>query len=417
MNTPRYELVRSPLRLAPLYKLEPLLPTLLDENWKHKNGSQLRLKRALHHAVQPASDRAYQPGDRVLVWREKQVNNRIGEWLGPLTVVSYQLEKKLVFVKDTENGPPRPFNLTMVKQYLEPEQLSRSFMSNISRSFSYFKSPTENDCFLTEIIDPRDPRARSMKMVAAKKDEVRNLLKRGTFKGMLKEDIPPDGNVLPGRFVLSIKSTEDQEIKFKARYVIGDHRDKLKDLMVHTSTTLQTASVRLLLPLAAIFGLDVWTSDVRQAYLQAAVPLVRDIYRKNPAAEFELSSEQFLQLLKPLYGQCESEDIWHDTFNRHHREDLGMVPFKFDPALYHFMCNRILRGLSAGYVDDLIRAGDKQFRELSRKTNKIFETGEDEQLPCNFPGFALKRDDKGNLILDQHAYLRLARSLKTRLPV
>ncbi len=89
-------------------------------------------------------------------------------------------------------------------------------------------------------------------MTKAKRDEVKGLLERGTFSIILREEVPPDGNVLPGRFVLAIKSTENGEIKFKARFVIGGHRDRMKDLMVHSAATLQPQSIRLLLALAAI---------------------------------------------------------------------------------------------------------------------------------------------------------------------
>ena len=49
---------------------------------------------------------------------------------------------------------------------------------------------------------------------------------------ILLEEIPPDDNFLPGRFVLAIKLTDDGQVKREARYVIGGHRDKLKILMV-----------------------------------------------------------------------------------------------------------------------------------------------------------------------------------------
>ena len=179
---------------------------------------------------------------------------------------------------------------------------------------------------MTEIIDPKDPRATLPEMTAAMKKEIKNLLDRGTFKVILKEDIPPDGNVLPGRFVLAIKSKEDGEINFKARYVIGGHRDKLKKMMVHLSQTLQPSSIRLLLGLAALHGFDVWTSDVRQAYIQSAEPLMRDIFIRNPVPEFALDPHQCLQLLKPLYGLCESGDLWHKALDDHHRKDLKMRP-------------------------------------------------------------------------------------------
>ena len=61
-------------------------------------------------------------------------------------------------------------------------------------------------------------------MDEAKKKEIRNLLQRGTFKIILKEEAPPDAEVLPGRFVRAIKSSLDGKTKYKARYVIGGQR-------------------------------------------------------------------------------------------------------------------------------------------------------------------------------------------------
>ena len=62
-------------------------------------------------------------------------------------------------------------------------------------------------------------------MSQAKRNEMKGLLERGTFSIILREEVPKDANVLPGRFVLAIKSAEDGQVKFKARYVIGGHRD------------------------------------------------------------------------------------------------------------------------------------------------------------------------------------------------
>ena len=123
-------------------------------------------------------------------------------------------------------------------------------------------------------------------------------------------------------------------MKFKARYVIGGQRDKLKRFMVHSSQTLQPASVRLLLAMASMFGFHVWTADVRKAYLQSAEPLMREILIKDPVPEFELDDPQCLQLLRPLSGLCESGDLWHKTLEAHHGNELGMEPTRMDPALY-----------------------------------------------------------------------------------
>ena len=86
---------------------------------------------------------------------------------------------------------------------------------------------------------------------------------------------------------------------------------------------------------------------------------MRDIFVRDPVPEFELDPSQCLQLLKPLYGLCESGDLWHRTLDEHHKRILGMTPKKFDPALYTWIKEGFVRGLSGTYVDDLLRAGTK----------------------------------------------------------
>jgi len=367
--------------------------------------AKLRVKRALQLKVPPSADAVYQPGDKVLVWREKIVLNRIGEWLGPFTVILADRQRKLVYVQDCEIGPARPFGYAQVKAYISPHESAQTFFSELHTAFAEYRSDTdETAVMLTEVISNQDPRASAPEMAEAKRAEIRGLLERGTFKVILREEIPKDANVLPGRFVMSIKSSEDGEVKWKARYVIGGYRDRLKHLMVHTTQTLQPSSVRLLLALAAIHGFKVWTSDVRQAYLQSSHTLSREVFIRNPVAEFELNPEQCLQLLKPLYGLCESGDLWHKTLDDHHRRVLKMSPMRSDPALYVRMANGLLDGLSGCYVDDMIRSGQPAFQEAAKVTSNSFEMAEDEFPPCTFTGFKLDVDEDGVLEVNQHEY-------------
>ena len=152
---------------------------------------------------------------------------------------------------------------------------------------------------MTEIIDRQEPRADSLDMTEAKKKEIRNLLECGTLKVILKQDIPSGANILPGRIVLAIKSTEDGEVKFKARYFIDAHRDKDKNLMIHTAKNLQPQPIRLLLALSNMHDFKIWTSNFRQAYRQSSEPLQLDIFMRKPVAEFELEPHECRQLLKP----------------------------------------------------------------------------------------------------------------------
>ena len=112
-----------------------------------------------------------------------------------------------------------------------------------------------------------DPCATDLRMVAAKYSEIRDLIRHGTFKVILKEEIPKEASVLTVRSVLAIKSTVDGEIKFKARYVAGGLRDEMKDYLVHGAQKLQATYVCLILALSSMLGFKVWYTDVKLEYL------------------------------------------------------------------------------------------------------------------------------------------------------
>ena len=309
---------------------------------------------------------------------------------GPLDLLSRP--DRRIALQDTRDGLQRPYNIAQVKPYLSEVEVSNAFLVDIQKGLGSYSTHEPNDVHLTEVLKPNYPRASSFRMTKAKGAEIMGLLDRRTFKVVLREEIPPNGHVLPGRFVLSIKSTEFGDEEFKARYVIGGHRDRHKEFMVHTSQILQPASVRLMLVIASIFNFEVWTSDVRQAYLQSAEPLSRAIYIDPPSPKFSLAPEECLQLMKPLYGLCKSGDLWHATLDRHHRQDLGMKSLDTDPTLYHLVSDGTLFGLSGSYVDDMIRCGTQEFRRHCLSTNNRFDMADDEILPCTFTGFRLSCD-------------------------
>lgn len=145
---------------------------------------------------------------------------------------------------------------------------------------------------------------------------------------------------------------------------------------------------------------------MRQAYFQSAVSLSRNVFFSKPVPEFDLKPSECFQLLKPLYGLCESGDHWHRTLDVHHKTDLVTTPLRSDPALYILLKEVLLKGLSGGYVEDFLRAGNKDFEDISRRTLQWFDMDDDQMLPCTFTGFALRRDENDIIFQDQHEYLR-----------
>ena len=69
-------------------------------------------------------------------------------------------------------------------------------------------------------------------MIAAKYNVIRDLIRRESFKVILKQEVPEGANFLIVRFVLAIESTVDGEIRLKSRNAAVRHLDFLKDDLV-----------------------------------------------------------------------------------------------------------------------------------------------------------------------------------------
>jgi hypothetical protein len=257
-----------------------------------------------------------------------------------------------------ESPGPRHFSIWQVK----PALLSAPvyFSGSISEA-----SERINSIHWTEIISRGDPRGTSPQMKEAIQKEVRGLISRGTFRLQILDETR-GRNIVPSKFVLAIKYEDDGREVYKIRLCLGGHRDFLKNHMVHTATTLTQTSTRPILALAAIFGWNVWTTDVQQAYLQSASRLKKEVFLKTDA--LELGPSEFLELLLPLYGLAESGDYWGETLGDHHLKELRFRQSFVDFALFFKVVGRRLAGLSGAYVDDLLRAGPSDVRNMLERT-------------------------------------------------
>jgi hypothetical protein len=256
---------------------------------------------------------------------------------------------------------------------------------------------------ITEIIDPADPRAQLFG--AAKKEELLGLIEKGTFEVVTMPEIDKKLNILPSRFVLTIKKRPDGSERFKARFVIGGHRDRLRGQLVHVSSTLQQTHARVLIALAAVLGFPVWTVDIQQAYLQSATPLLRDVYVKPDPQAIRLGNDELLRLLKPLYGLEDAGDYWAVTLSRFHTDHLGLQQTAGDFALFFRSIRGRLLGMSGSYVDDLIQSGTRAFREeMQRELQNNFSMNKPEHGAFTFAG--IQYEDSGEIReLHQKSYI------------
>jgi hypothetical protein len=268
-------------------------------------------------------------------------------------------------------GAPVAFNVSQTKP------------ASIADPSPALQSDTAHFVYITEIVHPGDPR--ESLFGPAIKNVILGLIDRGTFQIVIAPEDTTNLNILPSRFVLEIKRTEDGTEKLKARFVISGNRDRLKTQLVHIASTVRQTHVRLIIALAAVFGFDVWTADVRQAYLQATTPLLRDVFVKTDTITLERN--ELLRFLKPLYGLSDSGDYWARTLSNFHLEQLQLQQSTGDFALFFRRIADKLMGLSSSLVDDLLQAGTHDFRlDMEREFKRAFDMSSAERGNFAFAG-------------------------------
>lgn len=80
--------------------------------------------------------------------------------------------------------------------------------------------------------------------------------------------------------MLALKNVGIKEETHKARFVVQEHRNAERNMIVHSSTNLKQLRSHLIISLKAIYGFVIWTQDIFQAYQQSKNLLSKDAYVK-----------------------------------------------------------------------------------------------------------------------------------------
>ena len=83
------------------------------------------INQVLQHQTPQATDRTFQPSDEVLMWREKVLENRICEWVGPYKVITFDAMARIVLVQKDENALYERYNITLLNDTPEEEDTRR----------------------------------------------------------------------------------------------------------------------------------------------------------------------------------------------------------------------------------------------------------------------------------------------------
>src|SRR5215813_3783108 len=104
--------------------------------------------------------------------------------------------------------------------------------------------------------------------------------------------------------------------KYKARLVIKGYSQKEGlDYFDTYSPVTRITSIRMLIAIAALFGLEIHQMDVKTAFLNGE--LDEEIYMEQPEG-FNVPGQKnkVCKLVKSLYGLKQAPKKWHEKFDK-----------------------------------------------------------------------------------------------------
>ena len=220
-------------------------------------------------------------------------------------------------------------------------------------------------------------------------------------------DKPENKNIIGTEWVLVEKEKPDGSIVTKARLCLRGDQEQGIHLIPRESPTVNKISVKILVTLAISQGWDVRSCDVERAFLQTE-DITREIFVKPPV-EMNLPRHRVLRLKRAAYGLV---DASRSFFLKQAREfkNADFHPLSMDPALFLHRPNNNAKEMcdaaSAVHVDDAFNAGKPEvLDEVQQKMRNKLTYGTVDTLPFRFLGSNYRKDDNGDMILDQKHYV------------
>lgn len=201
--------------------------------------------------------------------------------------------------------------------------------------------------------------------------EINGLMVAGVLKPELYSRAVHAGlRIFKSRMVREIKGKGTEAPYEKSRLVVQGYGDQEKKTLLTQSPTIQRSSQRLILGLAPTLilqGMTLELRDISQAYVQSKSSLAREFLVHLPKELRERYPEgTLLRVMKPLYGIAEAGLHWFATYQKHHREQLFMVPSAYDPCLMITAENKDF-GLGGLQTDDTLLLATREFFELEEE--------------------------------------------------
>src|SRR5277367_6176897 len=234
------------------------------------------------------------------------------------------------------------------------------------------------------------------------RDEYESLIKNHTWDLVRR---PPGRMIVTNKFAFKHKKNEIARIiRLKARLVArGFSQIYGIDYLDTYAPVVKLASIRILLAIAAIYGLEIHQMDVVTAFL--AGDLEEEIYMEQPEGFKVGSREDFVcRLRKSIYGLKQAPRIWNQKIRRF-LKSIGFEQTYSDPCVYINKENGIILAM---WVDDLIIFGKdlNSVNDLKAQLSEEYEMKDMGELKY-FLGIQVHRDRERKIIhISQPGYNR-----------
>lgn len=132
-------------------------------------------------------------------------------------------------------------------------------------------------------------------------EDIRVLIKDGTFNPVKTSDIPVNPRIFASRFVDALKRVGNG-LRKKSILLAHKYSDEGSILIATTAPTVQSFSHRICLSLTfSIPSMYGYNRDILQAYMKCSSKLEREVYMRSPP-ELRLPPEYVFKIVNPLYG-------------------------------------------------------------------------------------------------------------------
>ena len=228
----------------------------------------------------------------------------------------------------------------------------------------------------------------------AVQQELQSLLDLDVYEEITRDQVPKGKKILSSKIVLKYKEFER---RFKARLVVLGFMQPDEDAGETFAPVAKFTSFRLLMAIACALNLDISSSDVKTAFLNAILEEAIYIY---PPRGLGYPPNTVWKLLKNLYGLKGAPRGWNLTLHAVMLE-LGFVQSIFDPCLYFIKDLWVLV-----WVDDTLKVGTPEaIAWFEGELDKRFTMTHVADVEM-FVGIEIKRDrEAGVLELTQTSYI------------